>query len=319
MNFNLLNIEEICNFNLSSFKNSLDGLSYEKGGIFNSEMLLIISLIKHFGVKLIIESGRARGQSTRVIAENFKNSDYKIFSIEYNKYSPDVRISNGKLKKYTNVNLLFGDSFKILPNLITDDCCVLIDGPKRVAAIQLGIEALKNPKVKAVFIHDLYKDSPHRKVVERIFKNYFFTDNKNYVNTFKHLDLNCWIEQRNYRETKSIGPYRRGKKTFKSYGPTLLAIFNSDNAFNQKILTEHKKEIKLWKKTWKVKYFLDGWPKRLNTLLKFPSYYIYYEKIVHNEKNINLTDMLLKWAKKSYFTIKNLTKKRASYYLIEEE
>ena len=249
MNFNSHNIIEICNINLSSFRNSIEGINYEKGGIYNSEMLLFVSLIKHFGVKLIIESGRARGQSTKVIGENFKDSDYKIFSIEYNKYSPDVRISKERLKNYTNVNLLFGDSFKILPTLIKDECCVLIDGPKRVAAIQLAIESLRNPLVKAVFIHDLYKDSPHRKVVEKFFNDYFFTDNKNYVNMFKHLDNNCWIEQRKYRETRTWSPYRRGKKKFKSYSSTLLVIFNSENAFNLKKLTNHKNEINLWKKT----------------------------------------------------------------------
>ena len=319
MNFNSHNIIEICNINLSSFRNSLEGINYEKGGIYNSEMLLFVSLIKHFGVNLIIESGRARGQSTKVIAENFKDSDYKIFSIEYNKYSSDVRISKEKLQNYKNINLLFGDSFKILPPLITEKCYVLIDGPKRVAAIQLAIESLKNPLVKAVFIHDLYKDSPHRKVAEKIFNDYFFTDNKNYVNIFKSLDINCWIEQRKYRETQSWGPYKRGKKKFKSYAPTLLVIFNSENAFNLKEFTNHINEIKLRKKSWKLKYILNGWPKRLSNILKFPSYYIYSEKVINHKENINLIDMMLKWVNRTYLNIRNLTKKRVSYYLIEKE
>ena len=63
----------------------------------------------------------------------------------------------------------------------------------------------------------------------------------------------------------------------------------------------------------------DRWPKRLSSILKFPSYYIYYEKVVHNKKKINLTDLMLKWAKRTYLNIRSLTKKRASYYLIEEE
>ncbi len=58
----VLNKEEIikiCTNHLATFKNSIKNMKYELKGIFNSEMLLFISLTHYFGVKLIIESGRA--------------------------------------------------------------------------------------------------------------------------------------------------------------------------------------------------------------------------------------------------------------------
>jgi len=52
------------------------------------------------------------------------------------------------------VKLLFGDSNKLIPELINDKCCILIAGPKDMVAIKLCIECLKNPLVKAIFIHN---------------------------------------------------------------------------------------------------------------------------------------------------------------------
>lgn len=138
----ILNKEEIikiCTNHLATFTNSIRNMKYELKGIFNSEMLLFISLTNYFGVKLIIESGRANGQSTKTIAEHFNKSDYRIYSIEYEKYSPDVKRSFNRLKQYKNVKFLFGDSFDLIPIIITEECCILIDGPKNIDAIRLAI------------------------------------------------------------------------------------------------------------------------------------------------------------------------------------
>ena len=113
-------IVRICSGNLQKFKNIIGNTPYEIEGIFYSEMLLFVSLAKYFGVNLIIESGRARGQSTKIISECFKQPHYKIKSIESQKYSADVKVSYRRLKDYKNLKLIFGNSFDIIPKLITE-------------------------------------------------------------------------------------------------------------------------------------------------------------------------------------------------------
>lgn len=312
----VLNKEEIikiCSNHLVTFKNSIKNIKYEIKGIFNSEMLLFISLTNYFGVKLIIESGRANGQSTKVIAENFNKLEYKIYSIEYNRYSSDVKHSFNRLKQYKNVNLLFGDSFELLSKLITEKCCILIDGPKGTAAINLAIECLKDPLVKAVFIHDMSKDSPHRTWVEKIFLNCFFTDDNDYVNKFKILDKSCWNEHRKIRECRTCAPYRIGDKELKSYFATLSVILNSDNFYNPikyKEYLEYLKKLKSLKRSWKFKLLFDNWPVSIKIIIKFPISYIYYEKRIDKKKKLNLINLIVEWAKVIFQQFRGKLKKR---------
>ena len=252
------------------------------------------------------------------MANYFKNHDYKIVSIEYNKYTPEVKNAYKNLKDYKNLTLLFGNSFEILPKLITEDCCILIDGPKRLKAIKLAINSLKNPLVKAIFIHDLYRDSPHRKDTEKTFLNFFFTDDYDYVKKFRYLDKQNWIDQRKYKEHRSWGPYKRGEKKMKSYSSTLLVVFNSNNFCDMSQFKKHTDEYKNIKRYWSIKYLIDGWPKRLMKIIQFPINYIFYEKVYNSKKQISKRELLKKWILFTYQIVKKLFRKRVSYYKIDE-
>ncbi len=302
-------IYEICSDNLPDFLRVIDGMTYESEGIFNSEMLLLVSLIKHFNVKLIIESGRANGQSTKVLAEYFKNPEYKIISIEFVKYSPEVKYSYKKLKNYKNLKLLFGDSFNLIPNLITEECCILIDGPKRLNALKLALNSFKNPLVKAILIHDMYKDSPFREIAEKLFPNHFFTDDKEFVKKFRRIDKKNWIDLRKYRDFRSWGPYRRGKKKFKSYSSTLMAAFNYLDSIDINQFISHSHSKKLMKTKWRVKYLLGGWRKRIKKLITFPISYIFYEKTINHGKSLDLKRLFKLWFKLAYEEFKVMFKK----------
>ncbi len=309
------NIIKICVDNLNSFENVVKRMNFEIKGIFNSEMLLFISLANHLGVKLIIESGRANGQSTKVLAENFKNPDYKIISIEFNKYSSDVKYSYERLKKYKNLKLLFGNSFNLIPKFITEECFILIDGPKRIDALKLAVESLKNSLVKAVFIHDLHKDSPHREDAEKLFSNYFYTDDEDYVKKFKKMDKQCWLDQLKYRGSKSWGPYRRGNRIMKSYSSTLLVVLNNKNPFDktyyENLLKKKKSQMN---RKWSLKYIIDGWPSRLKKIVIFPIHYLYFEKIFMLKNKINFLDLLKNWIIMIYSNFASIFKKRDSFY-----
>src|SRR2546423_15387493 len=77
------------------------------GGIWESEMFLFYAAIKPFAPKQILESGRARGKSTLILARAFPES--RITSVEYERESENAAAAEAKLKSCTNVELLYAD------------------------------------------------------------------------------------------------------------------------------------------------------------------------------------------------------------------
>ena len=144
------------------------------GGIWESEMFLFYAAIKPFAPKQILESGRARGKSTLILARCFPES--RIISVEYERQSENASAAEAKLKNESNVDLLYGDSREILPARLQGGDAVLIDGPKDFRALKLAVDLLRTGKPCAVFVHDFPPDSPQRKFVERNFPNAFFGD-----------------------------------------------------------------------------------------------------------------------------------------------
>lgn len=228
-------IIQICEREEWHFRNIIQDLNYEIKGILNSEMLFFCSVSKFLKVTNIIESGRARGYSTEVLANFFKNHPLvSIHSIEYLKYTEDSLIAMKRLHRYRNINLCFGNAFSLLPRLTqAGPCTVLIDGPKGKYAVQLAAFLLKKPMVKAVFIHDLYKPTKVRSIVGECYPDVFSSDNLNFVKRFSLLDESCWEVYKNWEGYTDWGPYKRGKLKMKSYGPTLTMILNRNEGIDR--------------------------------------------------------------------------------------
>ncbi len=269
-------IISICSKVSSRFEKAMEGITYESKGIFNSEMLLVCAMAEHLGVKRVIESGRARGHSTIVLSRYFTyESDFKIDSIEYSKYTEDAIIAMKRLAGNRNLRLLFGDSFDLLPGLVSKEpCVVLIDGPKAKWAILLACIILRNPNVKAVFIHDVHKNSDYRELIMELFPHTLFTDDKKFVESFEALDDECWKQQRMYPQFKGWAPYKRGDKVMLSYSATLAMVFNEPegidkvDAFRQYIQDHRTQQVSLLRRVlrkvkaqtkkpyWFVRYYL---------------------------------------------------------------
>src|ERR1700686_2201445 len=83
------------------------------GGIWESEMFLFYAAVQPFAPKQILESGRARGKSTLILARCFPES--RIVSVECEQDSENVAAAEAKLKSCASVDLVYGDSRKILP------------------------------------------------------------------------------------------------------------------------------------------------------------------------------------------------------------
>src|SRR5438445_13648086 len=144
------------------------------GGIWESEMFLFYAAVNPSGPKRILQSGRARGKSTLILAHCFP--DARVISVEYERQSENAAAAEAKLKSCKNVDLLYGDSREILPQGLRNGDAVLIDGPKDFRALKLALDLLRTAKPCAVFVHDFPPNSPQRKFVERNWPNAFFGD-----------------------------------------------------------------------------------------------------------------------------------------------
>src|SRR5438105_15471969 len=142
------------------------------GGIWESEMFLFYAAVRPYAPKQILESGRARGKSTLILAHCFP--DARIVSVEFDRQSENAAAAEAKLKPYANVELLYGDSREILPERLQDGDAVLIDGPKDFRALKLALELLRTGKPSTVFVHDFPPGSPWRTFVERNWPAAFF-------------------------------------------------------------------------------------------------------------------------------------------------
>ena len=172
---------------LPEYRDVISRISPEAGfgGIWESEMFLFYAAVKPFAPKQILESGRARGKSTLILARCFPET--RIISVEYDRQSENALAAEAKLKNEANVELLYGDSREILPQKLREGDALLIDGPKDFRAIKLAIDLLRTNKPCAVFVHDFPPVSPQRKFVERNFPNAFFGDDPLFTR-FQALD-----------------------------------------------------------------------------------------------------------------------------------
>src|SRR3989344_8335443 len=117
-----------------SFREISSNIPYETKGVLYSEILFMLALLKDVSVSRIVESGRARGQSTLLLAKVFPHA--QIISLEYNQNSPDVPVANKRLQGLENVSLLFGDSCKLFPEMVQAGDAVIIDGPKMFKVVR---------------------------------------------------------------------------------------------------------------------------------------------------------------------------------------
>jgi hypothetical protein len=144
------------------------------GGIWESEMFLFFAAVQPYGACQILESGRARGKSTLILARCFPEA--RIISVELERDSINAAAAETKLAPFAHVELLYGDSRQILPDRLQPGDAVLIDGPKDFRGVELALELLRTGKPCAVFIHDFPPGSPWRRFVERHWPGAFFGD-----------------------------------------------------------------------------------------------------------------------------------------------
>lgn len=173
---------------INIFEDLTECIPYENKGILYSEMFFLYLCLKRNPPKKIFESGRARGQSTLILSKIFPNSE--IISIEHDKNSVDVPIAFDRLKECRNVQMLFGDATKLLPELVAKDPgnVVLIDGPKGYRALRLALKLAQTKMVTHIFVHDTTYDTSERLFLEKFLPNVLYSDNNELSALTKKLD-----------------------------------------------------------------------------------------------------------------------------------
>jgi predicted O-methyltransferase YrrM len=185
---NMATVSEQAGDLLSDFCNAIAGMRRELGfgGIGPRGMFFFYATVRLFAPRQILESGRMRGGSTLMLARCFPQS--RIVSVELDRDPTDAAIAEAKLKPYSNVELLYGDSREILPARLQPGDAVLIDGPKEFRALKFALRLLRTGKPCAVLIHDFHQGQPARKFVERHWPDAFFSDDPTFAAHLRELN-----------------------------------------------------------------------------------------------------------------------------------
>ena len=183
---NLANLLEDAPRHLATFREWTAPLSKAAKGIRLSEMFFLYATVADLAPTRILESGRARAQSTLVLSALFPQA--RIVSLESDPASPDVAHAAERLRDRLNVECRFGDSRLLLPELAQNGDIILIDGPKDFRAVKLALKLLQSGKPAAVFVHDLWRGVPARDFVDRHLPSVFLSDATAWVRSYADLD-----------------------------------------------------------------------------------------------------------------------------------
>ena len=219
-------------------------------GILKSEAFFARCLIGDSKPSQIIESGRAQGQSTLLLAKSMPH--LKIISLEREYNHNDSQIAIDRLNGEKNVNCLFGDSRKIIPHLALDGDVVIIDGPKDMDALLLLLRICQKTNVSRALIHDAYQGSLLRSWLKSFRKNLLYSDDPQFLVKYCHIDkykpdaeLDFWSDPKSY-PTKRI------------YGGTFVHLERKDLNFNifDCLRIKVSKSVSKYKRSLKKRLFL---------------------------------------------------------------
>ncbi|HSD44297.1 MAG TPA: hypothetical protein VLD36_20835, partial [Burkholderiales bacterium] len=199
---------------VDEFERLVADVPYERKGVLFSEMLFVRAILGRLAWTRILESGRARGQSTHLLAVCFP--DREIISIEKDPGSPDVPVAAARLAPFANVKLMFCDAMQRLPELMQCGDAVVIDGPKGLRAIRLALKLLRTGKPSAVFVHDCGRGTEERAFLERHMPGVLYSDAAEFVDRYGYLDARC--------AEADTAIVRGGAESARSYGPTFACL-----------------------------------------------------------------------------------------------
>lgn len=192
----------------SKFEKVVSNVNYMPYGIWYTEAFLFCSLCDMVGVDLILESGVANGISTEIFANYF---DFNIIGVDKNGYGT-FPSTKERLSKFKNVELIEGNSAKILPNIIRDNkdkkIGLFIDGPKKQGARDLRnfiLDLECGEAIKCIGFHDF--EEAMRLSNDSLTHNYgFLTHDLNFMDEFHYLNDKIFSTDINQKHYLPKGP-----------------------------------------------------------------------------------------------------------------
>jgi hypothetical protein len=206
---------------IEAFRELTDEIPYESKGILFQEAFFVYACLANATPRRLLESGRARGQSTMVFCRSFPDST--VVSIEFDRNSPDVPVAEERLAGEKNVELHYGDAREVIPGMLQEGDVVVIDGPKEHRALALAYQILGTGRCPAVFIHDCYKGSPIRKLIDTAYPSAVFSDDPAFVAAHKALDEKRIVSVSETGDNE-WRPYNFTGHSQISWGPTFACL-----------------------------------------------------------------------------------------------
>lgn len=188
--FDLRSINAAAVRELDNFRERVAGVPYERKGVLFSEMFFLYLCAQRAAPRRVLESGRARGQSTLLLSNLFP--DLPIISIEHDRSSPDVPVANERLRGRERVDLRFGDATRILPAEVREGDIVLIDGPKGFRGLRLALRLLATGRPALVFVHDCGVGAAERSFLDQHVPGAIYSDSIEFARIARVLDAPCW-------------------------------------------------------------------------------------------------------------------------------
>lgn len=171
---------------LDAWRARIAQVPYERKGILYSEMFFFYLCASAAHPTRILESGRARGQSTLLLAVGFPEAP--IVSIEFDRGSPDAPVAVRRLGSFRNVELRFGDATRLLPAVAQPGDVTLIDGPKGFRALRLALRLLAQGRTRMIFLHDVGRETPERRFLEKHLPGTLYSDGVRFAGIAHVLD-----------------------------------------------------------------------------------------------------------------------------------
>ena len=183
-------LTQVAHQRIAEFQVQVADIPYERKGILFSEMFFFWLLASRLKQRRILESGRARGQSTLILSHCFPEAE--IISIEYDRNSPDVTVAAERLRGRSNVKQLFGDATRLLPKMAQPGDVALIDGPKGYRGLRLALRLLSGGRIPLVFVHDTAAGSLERRYLTDNLPESLYSDLPSIAEISHHLDQGSW-------------------------------------------------------------------------------------------------------------------------------
>jgi len=238
------------------------------GAMFPSEIWWLVQAIKETNPDVVIECGRQDGYSTRLLAELLKDTDIKIYSIDFDEDKARLERIKGDLSSF-NVECVSGDIHVRVPEILSANhgarIAVVQDGPKGWEGMATLLASVYSSDVVLLAQHNLHIGHESRDMFDCLSPSvafYEFSDECRSLHDFRKLEVDrlAGVSSNRAIDHSSLGVMRLGENS---------------RALLRKRIEDNEGKFGVWNPikvadAWKVKDF--DYVSRLRAGMRFSMY-----------------------------------------------